>query len=123
MTASRAAIPNASLDPQDWDPLRLQGHRMLDDIFDHLQSLREEPLWRAPPDRRLSGPPSSLPRGPADLAQVHAEFLRDVLPYSSGNAHPGFMGWVQGGGAPVGMLAEMLAAGLHQCRRPQPHGD
>ena len=26
---------------------------------------------------------------------------------------PVFMGWVQGGGTPVGMLAEMLAAGLN----------
>lgn len=112
MTAPSADVPNASLDPQDWGPLRLQGHRMLDDMFDHLQGLREGPLWRAPPDR-LSGPASRLPREPSDLSQVHASFLRDVLPYSSGNAHPGFMGWVQGGGAPVGMLAEMLAAGLN----------
>jgi glutamate/tyrosine decarboxylase-like PLP-dependent enzyme len=36
-----------------------------------------------------------------------------MLPYSIGNAHPGFMGWVHGGGTPVGMLAEMLAAGLN----------
>jgi len=33
-----------------------------------------------------------------------------VLPYAVGNAHPGFMGWVHGGGTPVGMLTEMLAA-------------
>jgi glutamate/tyrosine decarboxylase-like PLP-dependent enzyme len=39
--------------------------------------------------------------------------MRDILPYSVGNAHPGFMGWVHGGGTPVGMLAEMLAAGLN----------
>ena len=38
---------------------------------------------------------------------------QDVLPFSTGNAHPGFMGWVHGGGTPVGMLAEMLAAGLN----------
>src|SRR4029078_10628724 len=29
------------------------------------------------------------------------------------NVHPAFMGWVHGGGSPVGMLAEMLAAGLN----------
>jgi aromatic-L-amino-acid/L-tryptophan decarboxylase len=39
--------------------------------------------------------------------------MRDILPFAVGNAHPGFMGWVQGGGTPVGMLAEMLAAGLN----------
>jgi aromatic-L-amino-acid decarboxylase len=47
------------------------------------------------------------------LRDVHARFVNAILPYSSGNAHPGFMGWVQGGGTPVGMLAEMLAAGMN----------
>src|SRR6202042_1569722 len=41
------------------------------------------------------------------------EFMRDVLPYAAGNVHPGFMGWVHGGGTPVGMLAELLAGGLN----------
>ena len=36
-----------------------------------------------------------------------------ILPFAAGNAHPGFMGWVHGGGTPVGMLGEMLAAGLN----------
>jgi glutamate/tyrosine decarboxylase-like PLP-dependent enzyme len=39
--------------------------------------------------------------------------MQYVLPYSVGNVHPGFMGWVHGGGTVVGMLAEMLAAGLN----------
>jgi glutamate/tyrosine decarboxylase-like PLP-dependent enzyme len=47
------------------------------------------------------------------LAEAHAEFMRDVLPYAVGNTHPRFMGWVHGGGTPVGMIAEMLAAGLN----------
>ncbi|MDQ6965063.1 MAG: aminotransferase class V-fold PLP-dependent enzyme, partial [Mariprofundales bacterium] len=33
--------------------------------------------------------------------------------YGVGNSHPGFMGWVHGGGTPVGMVAEMLAAGMN----------
>ena len=36
-----------------------------------------------------------------------------MLPYTTGNLHPRFMGWVHGGGNPVGMLAEMLAGGLN----------
>jgi glutamate/tyrosine decarboxylase-like PLP-dependent enzyme len=39
--------------------------------------------------------------------------MREVLPYAQGNVHPGFMGWVNGGGTPVGMVAEMLVAGLN----------
>ena len=102
-----------SLDPSDWREFRDQGHRMLDDLFDHLQTLRDQPVWRPIPQavrQRFRGPP---PTTPSPLAEAHASFMRDVLPYAGGNLHSGFMGWVQGAGTPVGMLAEMLAGGLN----------
>jgi aromatic-L-amino-acid decarboxylase len=101
-----------SLDPTDWAALRSDGHRMLDDMFDHLQSLRDQPVWRQPPEQSTAIH-EALPRAPAQIRDVHAQFVASILPYSSGNAHPGFMGWVQGGGTPVGMLAEMLASGMN----------
>ncbi len=104
---------STTLDPIDWGDLRRDGHRMLDDMFDHMETLREQPLWRVPPDDAMTGIREPLPRGPLPLREVHARFLNSILPYSSGNAHPGFMGWVQGGGTPVGMLADMLAAGMN----------
>ncbi|HKR87060.1 MAG TPA: pyridoxal-dependent decarboxylase [Phenylobacterium sp.] len=102
-----------TLDPDDWSALRAQGHRMLDDVFDHLAGLRAQPLWREPPQALREAFRAEFPEGPADLAAVHRQFRESILPYSSGNAHPGFMGWVQGGGTAVGMLAEMLAAGMN----------
>jgi aromatic-L-amino-acid decarboxylase len=102
-----------SLDPADWQSLRAQGHRMLDDMLDYLEGLRTRPVWQPIPQETRERFRATLPTAPSQLAAVHAMFLRDILPYSSGNAHPGFMGWVQGGGTPVGMLAEMLAAGLN----------
>jgi aromatic-L-amino-acid decarboxylase len=105
--------PSGSLDPADWDELRSDGHRMLDCMFDHIQSLREQPVWQPPPPDQLAAIREPLPRAPTRLRDVHAQFVRSILPYSSGNAHPGFMGWVQGGGTSVGMLADMLAAGLN----------
>jgi glutamate/tyrosine decarboxylase-like PLP-dependent enzyme len=105
--------PSGSLDPADWDELRRDGHRMLDTMFDHMQSLRDQPVWQPPPPDRLTAIREALPRKTTRLHDVHAQFVRSILPYSSGNAHPGFMGWVQGGGTPVGMLAEMLAAGMN----------
>jgi glutamate/tyrosine decarboxylase-like PLP-dependent enzyme len=103
----------ASLDPRNWTDLRRDGHRMLDDMFDHLETLRDQPLWRAPTAGTIGAIQEPLPRAPTALSDVHGQFLRSILPYSSGNAHPGFMGWVQGGGTPVGMLADMLAAGMN----------
>ena len=86
---------------------------MLDDMLDYLEHIRERPVWQPIPSRVRDSFHQPLAEGPADLAAVHETFMRDVLPYAVGNAHPGFMGWIHGGGTAVGMLAEMLAAGLN----------
>ncbi len=108
-----AESKRTTLDPADWDALRTQGHRMLDDMFDYLEHLRERPVWQPAPADVRDKFQAPLPREGGDLAALHEAFMQDVLPYAVGNAHPGFFGWVHGGGTPVGMLAEMLAAGLN----------
>src|SRR4051812_28012759 len=93
------------LDPSDWRALRAQGHRMLEDVLDYVEHIRGGPVWQPIPDdvrARFRGP---IPTTPTDLAVVHDEFMRSIMPFSNGNAHPGFLGWVQGGGNPAGMLA------------------
>ncbi|WP_035625231.1 aspartate aminotransferase family protein [Herminiimonas sp. CN] len=102
-----------SLDPDDWQALRAQGHQMLDDIIDYMANLRQRPVWQPIPQHKRDIFTEALPAAPTELAAVHERFMHDILPYAAGNTHPGFMGWVQGGGNPVGMLAEMLAAGLN----------
>ncbi|MGP0073635.1 MAG: pyridoxal phosphate-dependent decarboxylase family protein [Bryobacteraceae bacterium] len=102
-----------TLDPSDWPSFRAQGHRMLDDMLDYLEHIRERPVWQPIPEGVRARFRDRLPLGPLDLSAVHQEFLENILPYSSGNVHPGFMGWVHGGGNPAGMLAEMLAGGLN----------
>jgi aromatic-L-amino-acid decarboxylase len=104
---------DSSLDPEDWSSLRDQGHRMLDNMFDYLEHIGERPAWRPMPDAVRARFRDRLPMEPAGLSAVHDEFLENILPYSNGNVHPGFMGWVHGGGNAAGMLAEMLAAGLN----------
>ena len=86
---------------------------MLDDMFDHLETLRARPVWQPIPPAVRASFHEPLPKAPTDVADVHARFMQQVLPYAVGNAHPRFMGWVHGGGTAVGMLAEMLAAGLN----------
>jgi aromatic-L-amino-acid decarboxylase len=102
-----------SLDPAEWGALRALGRRMLDDMFDHLERIRERPVWQKQPDAKRAALRKPLPRAPGEAASVYDEFRDLVLPYATGNVHPGFMGWVHGGGNAVGMLAEMLAGGLN----------
>src|ERR1700727_636365 len=111
--AGSSAKVNETLDPEDWGSFRKQAHRMLDDMVDYIENIRERPVWQPIPEDVRARFRSALPRQPSDLGAVHEEFMRDVLPFAAGNVHPAFMGWVQGGGTPVGMMAEMLAAGLN----------
>jgi glutamate/tyrosine decarboxylase-like PLP-dependent enzyme len=107
MTSSR------TLDPQDWDKTRQEAHRMLDDMLYAMREVRARPVWSPIPPHvreRFRGP---FPYDGAPLDSIYREFQETILPYPSGNTHPGFMGWVQGGGTAVGMLAEMLAAGMN----------
>ena len=105
--------PNETLDPSDWPAFRAQAHAMLDDMLNYAQQLRERPVWQPIPANIKAGFHESLPLAGQDLAALHERFMHEIMPYSIGNAHPGFMGWVQGGGTPVGMVADMLAAGLN----------
>jgi glutamate/tyrosine decarboxylase-like PLP-dependent enzyme len=102
-----------TLDPADWAAFRAQAHVMLDDMLGYIEKIRERPVWQPIPGEARARFRSPAPQQGEELAQVHAEFMRDVLPFAMGNVHPGFMGWVNGGGTPVGMVAEMLAAGLN----------
>jgi len=106
-------VTERSLDPANWEELRALGHRMLDDMLDYLAAARERPAWQPVPAAvraRLAAP---LPLEPTPEAAVYEEFRRDVLPYSTGNTHPRFWGWVIGTGTPWAMLADMLASGMN----------
>jgi aromatic-L-amino-acid decarboxylase len=102
-----------SLDPKDWSAARAEAQAMLDALFDHLEGLREAPVWRAPPNDLRAAFREPVPQAGAPLSELHETFETAIRPYSSGNAHPGFMGWVQGGGTVAGVMGEMLAAGLN----------
>src|SRR5665213_3647772 len=102
-----------SLDPENWPEARGQAHRMLDDLLDHIEGLRAGPVWQPLPTEVRASFDAPLPYEPSGIEEAHEEFLRNVLPYSTGNLHPSFMGWVHGGGNLAGMLGEMLAGGLN----------
>ena len=108
---AREVSPN--LDPADWSATRAQAHTMLDDMLDYIRDIRARPVWQPIPTSARAQFRAALPDAPQDLADVHDEFMQFILPYAAGNVHPGFMGWVHGGGTVEGMLAEMLAAGLN----------
>lgn len=103
----------SSLDPEDWDAARASAHRMLDDAFDALEHLKDLPAWQPMPAGIRDELQAPAPAQGKDLDAVFADYQRLIAPYGSGNRHPGFMGWAQGGGTIAGMMAELLAASLN----------
>jgi aromatic-L-amino-acid decarboxylase len=102
-----------SLDPDDWEAFRELSHRALDSMIDDLATLRERPVWVEAPELVKSRLDMPLPRESMGLAAALTEFDEIIKPYVVGNRHPTFFGWAHGAGTPVGMVAEMLAAGLN----------
>ena len=49
--AAEQSLDHASLDPADWRHLRAQGHRMLDDMFDYVENIRDRPVWQPMADK------------------------------------------------------------------------
>ncbi len=103
----------SELDPDDWEEFRALAHEALDGMIDHIRTVRERPVWTpAPPEIRARFT-SDLPKEGSSLGEALSLFDEAIKPYATGNLHPAFMGWVHGAGTPVGMVAEMLAAGLN----------
>lgn len=109
---SEADLPE-DLDPVDWEGLRALGHRALDEILDHIRTVRQRPVWQPMPDSMRSELKGDPPWEGAGLEAVYEEFLSHIKPYALGNIHPRFWGWVPGAGTPGGVLAELLKAGLN----------
>src|SRR5258705_3474211 len=105
------APPN--LDPEDWPAFRAASRRALDDMLDFLQTVGARRVWQQPRAEVVREFRQRLPAATQSLDEVLADFSSLVRPYATGNLHPLFMGWVHGAGTPVGMIAEMLAAGLN----------
>jgi glutamate/tyrosine decarboxylase-like PLP-dependent enzyme len=108
-----AEEPEETLDPADWEALRSLGHSMLDDAFEHMQRVRDRPVWQAPPEEARASFTAPLPQGGETAEAVYDQFKQLVLPYGLGNDHPRFWGWVMGTGTPLASLAEMLAAAMN----------
>ena len=78
---------------------------------DYLEGIPDKPVFRpmTPSERQLLlyQPLPKYERSPEALFDF---FEQHILPHAMGNQHPRFAAWVNPAGAPIGMLAEFLAA-------------
>ena len=115
MTPTPSAQPPPAPAPPAMDPdaFRRLGHAAVDLIADHLGGIRERPVF-APmtPAERAALLEHALPDGGVAPETLLALVGREIFAHPMGNGHPRFFGWVNSPPAPVGVVADFLAAAL-----------
>ncbi len=106
-------ITEETLDPQDWQAMRLLAHRMVDDMLTYLETVEKRPVWQPVPEQVCGALKQPLPLEPQGAEHAYQDFLENVLPYPMGNIHPRFWGWYMGNGTVLGALADFLAAAMN----------
>ena len=83
-------------------------------MLERLQNVSATPAWQKPPASAVHAIRSEpVPFAPQGNERAYQDFAEHVMPYTVGNLHPRFFGWVHGSGTPMGMMADMLAAGIN----------
>src|SRR4051812_33447925 len=117
-------------DTEHWDTLRLRnaaldmdgasfrqiGHRLVDQIGDFFEALPNGPVTRAEsPEavRSLLGAGRGIPESGADASELVSNTADLLFAHSLFNGHPRFFGYITSSAAPIGMLADFLAAAVN----------
>ena len=100
------------------EAFRALGYQAVDMIVDRLTAQAELPVRQPmPADTRNRLMHSPLPTSGADPAELLNLVAELVLSYPMGNSSPRFFAWVNSPPAPMGILAELLAAALIRASR------
>jgi glutamate/tyrosine decarboxylase-like PLP-dependent enzyme len=102
--------------PPDLDSERFRrlAHDAIDLVADYLAGIGEGPVFRPmTPAERTTLTQEPLGATGIDPEALLERFRAAVLPYAMGNGHPRFFGWVNSPPAPIGVVADFLAAALN----------
>jgi aromatic-L-amino-acid decarboxylase len=97
------------------EEFRKLGHQLVDQIAEFLDGLRNRPVTTGefPQEiRKLLGA-DTLPETGSEPAELFSETAELLFDHSLFNGHPRFWGYITSSAAPIGILAEMLAASVN----------
>ena len=97
------------------DEFRKLGHQLVDDIAEFLDSLPRRPVTTAEAPqavRKLLGT-DSLPESGSPPGVLLGEAATLLFDHSLFNGHPRFWGYITSSAAPIGVLADLLAATIN----------
>ena len=102
-----------TLDPDDWRTFRQLAHATLDHCIDFIAAVRDRPVWKPVPEETKSNLKRPVPYRASSVEKILEEIRDGIMPYSTGNVHPRFFGWVHGAGTPIGIISALLSATMN----------
>lgn len=94
---------------------REAGHRLIDLLADHLETVEERPLFPdVEPGALHDAFTEPLPQEETRLEEVIASVEEKLLPHVAQVNHPGYFGYITPSPAPAGILADLVASTLNQ---------
>ncbi|MGH9586523.1 MAG: pyridoxal phosphate-dependent decarboxylase family protein [Acidobacteriaceae bacterium] len=111
-------LPGKRVSPLEMtaEEFRAVGHHLVDRVAEFLESLPGRPVVRdeSPEDvRRAMVAERSLPERGADATQLMDKAADLLFEHSLFNGHPRFWGYITSSAAPLGALADLLAAAVN----------
>ncbi|HEX6069802.1 MAG TPA: aminotransferase class I/II-fold pyridoxal phosphate-dependent enzyme [Longimicrobiaceae bacterium] len=99
----------------DLGEFRAEGHRLIDLLAEHLESVETRPLFpEVEPETLFDAYDEPLPRQPTPLHEVIDSLEEKLLPWTAQVNHPGYFGYITPSPTPVGILADLIASALNQ---------
>ncbi|HYY34111.1 MAG TPA: pyridoxal-dependent decarboxylase [Gaiellaceae bacterium] len=108
----------------DVEAFRGAAHVLVDGVANYLAELPSRSVWQPLPEalrKRLLELP--LPENGAELDELAAFALDDVLSYPMGNGHPAFFGWVNPPPSHAGIALSLAAAAMNPSVVSGDHAD
>jgi aromatic-L-amino-acid/L-tryptophan decarboxylase len=115
-----APEPPASPDRFELDmtseAFRLAGHELIDLLADFLAKIHEYPVTRGESAEQIRKVfvPRELPESGEDAGELLRRLAPLIIEHSLHNGHPRFFGYITSSAAPLGALADLLAAAINQ---------
>ena len=101
------AMEGHRLEPENWEEFGKDMHVLLDQCLERMRGARNLPWKKQPDSLKKSMALDDIAEGKS-ASEVFDRLATEIMPYSSGNTHNCFWGWVHGTGVPAALLLWVL---------------
>ena len=103
-----------TLDPKNWEKMKVLAKQMAEDMVTYLETIEERPILRPKTEEILDYLKQPAPEKPLGPTNTYQEFQEKILNNrGSLNAHPCCWAAVTGQGSSFGALADMWSSGIN----------